>query len=168
VVQRKSCSGTFAGEPAQVGRSIHSFVKIQLKACRCASRYNTVAVNAQTSPVLRGGRGIVQQAEVGVFRETPWCRPKCSLHHYSHSSSFPIPTAFSAHSTASLRSQKYSRMNVLIMSSAETAELLLQNFSCRSQGLLRQNVSGKRCLSAGSRILGAAARRLSQMPVCAK
>jgi hypothetical protein len=87
---------------------------------------------------------------------------------YSYSSSEPIPAAFKAHSTASLRSQKYSRINDLIISSAETAELLLQNFSCRSQGVLRQNVSGKRCLSVGSKVLGAAARLLCRMPLCAR
>jgi hypothetical protein len=87
---------------------------------------------------------------------------------HSYSSSEPIPAVFRAHSTASLRSQKYSRINVLIISSAETAELLLQNFSCRSQGVLRQNVSGKRCLSAGRRFLGAAALLLCKMGVCAR
>jgi hypothetical protein len=87
---------------------------------------------------------------------------------YSYSSSEPIPAAFSAHSTASLRSQKYSRINVRIISSADTAELLLQNFSWRSQGVLRQDVSGWRCLSADRRFLGAAARRPCKMPVCAR
>jgi hypothetical protein len=90
------------------------------------------------------------------------------LHRYSYSSSFPIPMAFRAHSTASLRSQKYSRMNVRTISRAETAELLLQSLSCRSQGVLRQDVSGKRCLRLGSNVLGAAARRLLRKPVCAR
>lgn len=79
-----------------------------------------------------------------------------------------MPAAFSTHSTASVLSQKYSRMNFRIMSSAETAELLLQNRSWRSQGVLRQNVSGKWALSAGSRDRGAVARRFWRIFVCAR
>lgn len=87
---------------------------------------------------------------------------------HSYSSNSPIPAAFRTHSTASFLSQKYSRMNVRIMSSAETAELLLQNRSWRSQGVLRQNVSGKRAFNAGSRDRGAAARRFCSTLVCAR
>jgi hypothetical protein len=76
-----------------------------------------------------------------------------------------MPAALSAHSTASVRSQKYSRIKLRTMSSAETAELLLQNFSCRSQGVLRHEVSGYWSFKAGRRLLGAAARLLWRIPV---
>jgi hypothetical protein len=89
-------------------------------------------------------------------------------HPHSHSSNFPIPTAFNTHSTAALRSQKYILMNVRIMSSALTAELLLHTLPCRSQGVTRQLTSGYRCLRAGSRERGADTRRWFNKEVCAR
>jgi hypothetical protein len=75
-----------------------------------------------------------------------------------------MPATTSTHSTASLLSQKYSRIHVAIISSAEIAELLLHTLSWRAQEECCHSVSGYRCWSSGKRFLGAEARVPCKIP----
>ena len=88
--------------------------------------------------------------------------------HCEYSSIGATPAALNAHSTASLRSQKYCRIQVLIISMAVTAELLLQMLSCRDHLVSCQEVSGKRSRKHGSNDDGPATRFCSISPVCTR